>query len=156
MTDSGTGWPDGQQGSPHGDRLGIELLDLQAEGRVLCRLPWRADLVGHPSIGSIFSGVVWALLDQAFGTLCLAAVGPTRAVATIDLRVDYLRASRPGVALLAEGRVTRLSRQVAFVRGEVHHEGTPGESVAGEEPLAVAQGTFMIYDRPPEWTAPRE
>jgi uncharacterized protein (TIGR00369 family) len=136
-------------GIPHGEALGILCLERSAR-RAACRLPWRADLVGHPAIGSIFSGAVWALLDQTLGTACFEAVGPLRAVATIDLRVDYLRPSRGGRALLALGECTRLTRQVAFARGTVHHEDEPEA-----EPLALAQGTFMIYERPPEWTARR-
>lgn len=139
-----------ERDTPHSDALGIEFLAWRTDGRLVCRLPWRADLVGHPTIGSIFSGAVWAFLDQSLGRVCMRAVGPTRAVATIDLRVDYLRPSRPGVALLAEVECTRTTRQVAFARGEVHHEGA-----SGEPPLALAQGTFMIYERPPEWLAGR-
>ena len=150
MTDPLPPDPVAERGTPHSEALGIEVLPQQPDGRLLCRLPWRADLVGHPSIGSIFSGAVWAFLDQALGRVCMRAVGPTRAVATIDLRVDYLRPSRQGVALLAEVECTRTTRQVAFARGQVHHEGA-----SGEPPLALAQGTFMIYERPPEWLARR-
>ncbi|HKY94712.1 MAG TPA: PaaI family thioesterase [Kiloniellales bacterium] len=136
---------------PHGQALGVEFVTRKPDGRVVCRLPWRADLIGHAAIGSIFSGAVWALLDQSMGLACMDAVGPTRAVATIDLRVDYLRPSRQGVALIAEVECTRTTRQVAFARGEVHHE-----AASGEPPLALAQGTFMIYERPPEWLGRRE
>jgi len=138
--------PVAERGTAHSDRLGVEFLGRRADGALLTRLPWRADLVGHPSIGSIFSGAVWAFLDQSLGRVCMHAVGPLRAVATIDLRVDYLRPSRPGTALLAEVACTRTTRQVAFARGEVRHEGAPQE-----EPLALAQGTFMIYERPAAW-----
>ena len=134
---------------PHGEALGIVLLESSPRS-ARCRLPWRAELVGHPAVGSIFSGAVWALLDQTLGAACFEAVGPSRAVATIDLRVDYLRPSRRGRALLALGECTRLTRQVAFARGTVHHEDEPEA-----EPLALAQGTFMIYERPPEWAARR-
>lgn len=134
---------------PHGEALGIVTLESGLR-RARCRLPWRLELVGHPAIGSIFSGAVWALLDQTLGAACFASIGPTQAVATIDLRVDYLRPSRHGRALLALGECTRLTRQVAFARGEVHHEDEPGA-----EPLALAQGTFMIYERPAEWGSRR-
>jgi uncharacterized protein (TIGR00369 family) len=139
-----------ERGTAYSDKLGIEFVRWLADGRLQTRLPWRADLVGHPTIGSIFSGAVWGFLDQSLGRACLHAVGPTRAAATIDLRVDYLRPSRPGIALIAEVACTRLTRQVAFGRGEVRHEGAPDEP-----PLALAQGTFMIYERPPEWPAGR-
>lgn len=135
-----------ERGTEHSILLGMEFLEWLPDGRLLTRLPWRADLVGHPAIGSIFSGAVWALLDQSIGRACLRAVGPARACATIDLRVDYLRPSRRGVALIADVACTRTTRQVAFARGEVRHEDAPGEA-----PLAQAQGTFMIYDRPPGW-----
>jgi uncharacterized protein (TIGR00369 family) len=138
-----------EHGIPHGEALGIVSLGAGPR-RARCLLPWRVELVGHPAIGSIFSGAVWALLDQTLGAACFASIGPQQAVATSDRRVDYLRPSRSGRALLALGECTRLTRQVAFARGEVHHEDEPDA-----EPLALAQGTFMIYERPLEWAARR-
>lgn len=74
-----------------------------------------------------------ALIDL---TAHAAVAVQTGAVApTIDLRVDYLRAS-PGVALRAVGRVLRLGASIARADVEVW---------AGPERLvAVGRGTFQV------------
>jgi len=57
-------------------------------------------------------------------------------VATLDLRIDYLRASEPGRAIFGRAECYRLSRSVAFVRGTAYCEEA--------EPLAQCAATFMI------------
>jgi acyl-coenzyme A thioesterase PaaI-like protein len=59
------------------------------------------------------------------------------AVATIDLRVDYLRAAEPGLELFARSDCYRVTRNVAFVR-VVAYERSP------DAPFASAMGAFMI------------
>ncbi len=108
------------------------------------RLPFRNDWVGNPQSGVLFGGAIFALLDYALGAACGRAVAPDRVVATIDLRLDYARANLPGRDVLAPGECYRLTRQIAFARGTAYH-------AEDETPLASAQGTFMIYDVPPDW-----
>ncbi len=130
-------------GPPFNERLGIRFERLEGEA-LICRLPFRAELAGNPETGTLFGGVLFALLDYALGAASWLKVTPERAVATIDLRLDYARANEPGRDILASGHCYRLTRQIAFARGSAFH-------AADEPPLATAQGTFMIYDAPPEW-----
>lgn len=130
-------------GLPFNDLLGIRF-DRKADSRLIMRLPFREDLVGNPETGTLFGGVLFSLLDYALGSACWLRLPAGHAVATIDLRVDYARANDPGRDILAEGTCYRLTRQIAFARGAAYH-------TEGEEPLATAQGTFMIYEMPPEW-----
>ena len=138
--------------------LGIKVLSLRP-GDVRLRLDMRPALVGHYAYGRLHGGAISATLDTMAGMALLVELAEKHAdegadqilhrfnrMGTIDLRVDYLRPSRRGVALIADVACTRTTRQVAFARGEVRHEDAPGEA-----PLAQAQGTFMIYDRPPGW-----
>jgi acyl-coenzyme A thioesterase PaaI-like protein len=56
--------------------------------------------------------------------------------ATLDLRVDYLRPASPGKTVIGRGECYRLTRSIAFVRGQAH-DGDP------DDPLAHVAGTFM-------------
>ncbi len=124
---------------PHGCRLGIELVGA-SHARVQARLPYRRDLVGDPGSGHVHGGVLTTLIDQASGVAAVVAIQPPEAVATLDLRVDHLRAARPGEALYCSAECYRVTRNVAFVRCTAHD----GDE---EHPIAVGMGSFMRTGR---------
>lgn len=64
-------------------------------------------------------GMVTALLDAAMGGACWSTLGPGEAFVTADLRVEFLRPSRPG-ELRASGTVVRRARRVVFCAAELH------------------------------------
>lgn len=139
-------------GVPHSDALGIQFLgwiEDAALPKARYRLPWRADLVGHAETGALFGGALYTLIDYAMGSVCAKPFAPLRTIATIDLRVDYTRPSQKGRAVVVEAECYRATRHVAFARAVAFHddvaEGDPAE------PLAIAQGTFMLYDTPADW-----
>ena len=57
--------------------------------------------------------------------------------ATLNLRIDYLRAAMPGRTVTGRGECYRLTRSIAFVRGQAH-DGDPAD------PVAHVAGTFMF------------
>lgn len=120
---------------PHSAVLGLEPVAVGADG-VTVRLPWQPSLVGNPETGVIHGGVITTLVDQASGAAVLAALGAPEAIATLDLRIDHLRAARPREDVLAVGQCHRVTRHIAFVRCTVH-QGEP------EQPVAVSMSTFM-------------
>jgi uncharacterized protein (TIGR00369 family) len=128
---------------PHARALGIELVSYDETGRCVLRQPWREDLVGDPETGVIHGGVITALLDT-LGVACAIAKN-ARAQATLDLRIDYLRAATPRVELIGDAQCYRVTRHVAFVRG-ICHQGDPERAVASltatfilREPRAVRE-----------------
>lgn len=72
-------------------------------------------------LGIIHGGMLTAFLDGLLG----AAVGrATRRVGvTIHLSVDFLHMARVGDWIMGEAKVTRSTRDVAFVEGRVHVAG---------------------------------
>lgn len=112
---------------PHARALGIELVSYDTNGRCVLKQPWREDLVGDPETGVIHGGVITALLDT-LGAACVIARN-VRPQATLDLRIDYLRAATPRVELIGDAECYRLTRHVAFVRGTCH-QGDPTRAVA--------------------------
>ena len=79
----------------------------------------------HDSSGPIVhGGMVATLLDTAMGGACWSVMEGAESFLTADLRVEFMRSSRPGT-LRAEGRVVQRNRRVAFCSAELYDtEGT--------------------------------
>ncbi|MES2337857.1 MAG: PaaI family thioesterase [Pseudomonadota bacterium] len=124
----------------HGSALGI-VYHAHGDDWVELALPYAADQVGDIASGVIASGPVVTLLDQATSAAVWQRRGGFRPHATLDLRIDYLRAATPGRTVIGRGECYRLTRSIAFVRG-VAHDGDPAD------PLAHVAGTFMVTQVP--------
>lgn len=114
-------------------------MDITALGRgtASMRLPYREDLVGDPVAGTLHGGAITSLLDAACGAAVFMALETPDAVATLDLRIDYLRRGEPGREVIADAVCFKRTRSVAFVRAFAHH-GDP------DDPVAAAAGAFMV------------
>lgn len=110
--------------------------------RVRIRVPYRDDLVGDSDTGVLAGGLVTTLLDHAGGLAVWTALGTYRPVATLDLRVDYMRAAVAGRDLLAEARCYRRTPTIAFVRAWAF-EDDPAD------PVAAAQAAYVLGDVAP-------
>lgn len=126
--------------SPQIRSLGLIVTRVE-RARVWGRAPYRADLVGDPDTGVIAGGVVTTFLDHLCGSAVAAALTSVERLATIDLRIDYLRAAKPGLDILAEAHCYRVTRHVAFVRA-LAYEASP------DDPVANAVATFAIGPQP--------
>lgn len=62
---------------------------------------WAEAPVGDPSTGVVHGGAVSALFETACGAAVMAHPLKLTATATIDLRIDDMRAARPRHGLLA-------------------------------------------------------
>lgn len=72
----------------------------------------------------IQGGLVTALLDAAMGGATWTVLDEDQAFLTADLRVEFLRSSRPGL-LVATGTVVRRTRRIVFCSGQLRDgEGT--------------------------------
>lgn len=123
-------------GAPHTAALGF-ILDGIEGGDVRLRTPWRADLVGDPDTGVLSGGLVTTMLDHVGGLATWVALDGYQSIATLDLRVDYMRAARPHVDLLAQAHCYRLTRNVAFVRAWAFEE-------CVSDPVAASQAAYML------------
>ena len=74
----------------------------------------------HTASGPIVhGGMVTTLLDTAMGGACWTLLDEDESFLTADLRVEFVRATRPGT-LRAEGRVVQRNRGVAFCAAELY------------------------------------
>lgn len=127
---------------PHCATLGIECVRVGPCTATL-KIPWRPELVGDPERGVVFGGVITTLLDQAGGSATLCSLPELVTIATIDLRIDYLRAAEPGLDLFGTAECYKRTRSVAFVRGRAWDRDP-------DDPFAHCIATFMLGSTPVE------
>ena len=123
-------------GAAHTHALGFVYDSLDGD-RVRIRAPWRDDLVGDPDTGLLAGGLVTTLLDHVGGLAVWVALGRFEGIATLDLRVDYMRAAEAKRGLIAEARCYHLTRSVAFVRAWAFED-------SPDDPVAAAQSAYML------------
>lgn len=123
-------------GVPHNRALGIWIEQVTA-GETVFRLPYDEKLVGNPDTGVLHGGAITALLDGASGAAVFAALTEFVPIATLDLRIDYLRPAEAGKAVLCKATCYKLAKNVAFTRAVAYHDDP-------DNPIAHSVGTFMI------------
>ncbi|MBF9031051.1 hotdog fold thioesterase [Rhodobacterales bacterium HKCCE3408] len=122
---------------PFSRALGMELKEV-GEGVAVISMPWNEALVGDPETGVIHGGAVSALMDTCGGAAVLSAAPDGGATATLDLRIDYMRAARPGAVITARAECHHMTRTVAFVRASAWDDD------AADRPVATAHGAFTV------------
>ncbi len=125
----------------HTGWLGLEY-SAHGENWVELKLPWREDLLGEPDRLVLASGPIVSLMDMASGMSIWQTNKTFLPIATLDLRVDYQRASRERSAVWGRVECHRITRSAAFVRGFAH-DGDP------DDQIATMAGVFMTLSRDP-------
>lgn len=121
---------------PHARALGMQLVSV-APSVVEIEMPWRPEFVGDPRSGVLHGGVISALMDTCCGASVMAHPSRPVSTATIDLRIDYLRAAAPRQNIRARAECFHLTRAVAFVRATAHDDDA-------SLPVATATGSFTV------------
>jgi uncharacterized protein (TIGR00369 family) len=119
--------------------LGGELLEFK-KGLGRMRLPYSEKLIGNPETGVVHGGVITAMLDQACGMAIGSALDTPMGMATLDLRIDYMKPATPREDILVESECLKITHEIAFARARAFH-------ISVDDPIAIATGTFMLMTR---------
>lgn len=122
--------------TPWANEMGFQVTRIE-KGHVWGVQPFHEHLVGDPQTRVIHGGVITTLLDNLCGAACGATLKEFRFVATLDLRIDYMRPAESGRDILAEAECYHVTKSVAFCRAWAYHE-------SREKVIATAQGAFAI------------
>ena len=121
---------------PHSKALSMRLADM-GEGTATIDMPYDEKLVGDPETGVIHGGAVSALMDTCCGAAVMSHPENLGGTATIDLRIDYMRAATPGQRIKAHAICYHVTRTVAFVRATATDDDA-------DNPVAAATGAFTV------------
>lgn len=99
--------------------LAARITDLQP-GRAVVEATLTAEHHGFPSSKGtiVHGGAVAALADMALASAGSSLLGEGETLATVDLKVDFLRAGQPG-QLVARASVRRRTRHLCFTETAV-------------------------------------
>ncbi len=121
---------------PHAKALGLKLTEI-GNGQAKITMPYNEDLIGDPRTGVIHGGAVFAVLDTCCGAAVMSHPSAPGGTATIDLRIDYMRAATPGQSITTHATCYHLTRNIAFVRATAMDEDQ-------DLPVATASGSFAV------------
>ncbi|KAF0814261.1 hypothetical protein IGB42_01160 [Andreprevotia sp. IGB-42] len=119
---------------PHCQLLGIKHVASHA-GSVTLSLPFADAIIGNPQTRVLHGGVITTLIDTASGSAIYTLLAEPEAVATLDLRIDYLRPAKPDEQVFCTAECYRMSEHIAFTRATAYQ----GDI---DKPVAYAVGTF--------------
>jgi len=126
---------------PHNRAIGLRFLEC-VDGAVTVVLPWDQKLVGNPLTRVLHGGAITTLMDATCGTAVFVRLREPIPIATLDLRIDYLKPATPEKEVHARAECFKITQNVAFVRCETYHPPADG---AGRDLVATATGTFIIF-----------
>ena len=121
---------------PLNRELGFSIIEVNiAQAWLVAQMPFNQRWVGHRETGLLHGGVITALLDGSGAACVYLRLGQPEPIATLDLRIDYLKPGRPAdVFTLAE--CIKVTRNVAFVRMTAYHD-------TKDQPIALGAATYM-------------
>ncbi|WP_260295206.1 PaaI family thioesterase [Sedimenticola hydrogenitrophicus] len=121
---------------PHVEALGLRAIEMH-RGSCLFEVQYAPHLVGNLETGVIHGGVITTLMDSAGGAAAFSVVPAGASVATLDLRIDYLKQAEPGKAIRGHAECYRQTRHVVFVKGHAYQDST-------DDPIAHFVASFMV------------
>lgn len=121
---------------PHCKALGMTLDEI-GDGIAEISMPYDSRFVGDPVSGVIHGGAVSALMDTCGGAAVMSHPKSPAGTATIDLRIEYMRAATPGQTIRARATCYHITPNVAFVRATALDDDE-------DNPVATAAGSFTV------------
>lgn len=121
---------------PHIQALGLTAIELN-RGSCLFEVQYGPHLVGNLESGVIHGGVITTLMDSAGGAAAFTVVPTGATVATLDLRIDYLKQAQPEKSIRGYAECYRQTQHVVFVKGHAYHD-------SPDDPIAHFVASFMV------------
>lgn len=125
--------------------FGVEI-GLVGKGHAEMSMPYAGNLSDRR--GALHRGTLVTLLDTACGLAIFSSLGSLKPIATIDLRVDFLKRIPVGAGLRAVVDCIGRTETVAYISGRGYADGS-------EDPIAMVAASFAIDTMGPSFDAMR-
>lgn len=109
---------DGKYANPFFALMGIDVVSVE-EGHAVLKMPVRPDM--HNGVGWLQGGLLVALADETMVLAIYPSLESNEGMATISESTNFIRGTQDGI-IVAEGRVIRKGRRVAFAEAEVRKD----------------------------------
>ena len=122
---------------PMAKLIGVKVIEIN-EGYVKLLFPYSENFIGDPRTKRLHGGFTATAIDLAGGVASMTFMtSPDDDVATIDMRIDYLR---PGKAkdIIAEGNVLSKRRRSIVTEMTIYHPDDKAKTIA------IGRGVFSI------------
>lgn len=141
MTNLPTQMPEHQAGFvlaavPHAAAISLTVIDVRP-GEAVCKVPYADHLIGNPDTRVVHGGVITSLLDNTCGIAVGSKTAMQGQIATLDLRIDYMKPATPGEDIFAFAECYKVTKNIAFVRGVAYHKDR-------DDPIATCAAAFML------------
>ena len=97
---------------------------------------WRDELLENKESGNIHGGVITTLVDMASACTLAAQFERFESIATLDMRIDYLKQPVSGQAIHARAHCYKTEGQIAYIRSHCYQEDET-------QPFALGMATFV-------------
>jgi uncharacterized protein (TIGR00369 family) len=125
--------------------MALEIKEISAEA-VLVRMPFNPDFCVDSAQTLLHGGILTALLDSVFGLANFVAIEGVSTMATLDLRVDYLRAAHSRSDVVVRANCYRVTRHIAFNSGSIWFDGHEEDEIArGAASFALTRGDTSLF-----------
>lgn len=122
---------------PFNKFIGMEMLEIR-DGYAKARIPFREEFIGDTWRRRWHGGLLATAMDSVGGAVGVAYFSSfDDKMATIDLRVDYLKGAK-AEPIIIEGELVRLGNRIMVTRMKVFNEGS-------DELLAEGKGVYSFY-----------
>ncbi|GGE79752.1 MULTISPECIES: PaaI family thioesterase [Pseudomonadota] len=126
--------------------MGLEIEEVSIEG-VRVRMPFNPDFCVDRDQTLLHGGILTALLDSVFGLANFVAIEGVSTMATLDLRVDYLRPAHSRADVIVRAHCFRQTRHIAFDSGSIWFDGHENEEIArGSASFALTRGDTSLFE----------
>jgi len=122
---------------PFNKFLGMKLIEI-TENFAKAKLPFREEFIGDPRANRLHGGISATLMDVIGGIVAMTVLESINdKIATVDMRIDYLR---PGKAedIMAESRIIRRGSRLVVTEMKIFHESEPNSL------LAIGKGVYSV------------
>ena len=123
----------------------LEIEEVSTEG-VKVRMPFNPDFCADRDQTLLHGGILTALLDSVFGLANFVAIEGVSTMATLDLRVDYLRPAYSRADVIVSAHCFRQTRHIAFNSGSIWFDGHEDAEIArGSASFALTHGETSLF-----------